>query len=118
MYYVCKENNQLTAVLNYRPNVSAQVTVIEISDADHDLLLGGNHYFNTDTNSIQSKSTDVLAQQATQEANVTHQEFLNSTDWKVLRHIRQKALGVPTSLTEEDYLDLERQRQSAAEAIR
>lgn len=39
------------------------------------------------------------------------------TDWQVLRHIRQKALGVRTSLTEEEYLALELQRQDASTKI-
>lgn len=44
-------------------------------------------------------------------------EFLDSTDWQVLRHIRQQALGIATSLTAEEYLELEHQRQMAAESI-
>ena len=31
------------------------------------------------------------------EENGQEREFLNSTDWKVLRHIRQKHLGIATT---------------------
>ena len=39
--------------------------------------------------------------------------FLESTDYKVLRHLGQKALNISTTLTEQEYLDLETQRQEA-----
>jgi len=39
------------------------------------------------------------------------QEFLNATDWKVIRHLGQKALNIATSMTEEEYLALEAERQ-------
>ena len=40
--------------------------------------------------------------------------FLNETDWKVMRHIRQKALGIETTLSEEEYLELETERHNKA----
>lgn len=39
------------------------------------------------------------------------EEFLQNTDWKILRHQEQQALGVETSLSEEEYLDLIIERQ-------
>lgn len=44
-------------------------------------------------------------------------EFLVASDFKVLRHIRQKALGQQLSLSDEDYLALEQQRADAAARI-
>lgn len=44
-------------------------------------------------------------------------KFLQETDWKVIRHIGQKALGLKTSMSEEEYLNLEQQRQSARDSI-
>jgi hypothetical protein len=44
-------------------------------------------------------------------------EFLAASDFKVLRHIRQKALEQELSLSEEDYLALEQQRADAAARI-
>lgn len=43
---------------------------------------------------------------------------LNSSDYKVLRHIRETALGIETSMTQEEYLTLEAQRESIARKIR
>jgi len=44
-------------------------------------------------------------------------QFLVDTDWKVMRHIRQLALGETLSLTQEDYLALEELRSAAAASI-
>jgi hypothetical protein len=42
---------------------------------------------------------------------------LAETDYKVLRHLRQKALGQELSLSEEEYLALEQERSDAAARI-
>jgi hypothetical protein len=60
---------------------------------------------------------DISAQAAQEQTNQQALTFLASTDWKVLRHIRQKALGETTSLTEEEYLALELQRSQAAASV-
>jgi len=44
-----------------------------------------------------------------------NREFLNSTDWKILRHIREQALSKSTTLSQAEYLELERQRDLAAQ---
>lgn len=44
-------------------------------------------------------------------------KFLVETDYKVLRHIRQKALGQQLTLSEEEYLILEQQRSDAANKV-
>lgn len=43
---------------------------------------------------------------------------LDSSDYKVLRHIRETALGIETSMTEEQYLNLEAHRESIVRRIR
>jgi hypothetical protein len=43
--------------------------------------------------------------------------YLESTDWKVLRHIRQKALGITTSMSDEEYLEFELARVEAANKV-
>jgi hypothetical protein len=43
--------------------------------------------------------------------------YLAASDFKVLRHIRQKALGQELSLSDEQYLALEQQRADAAARI-
>lgn len=43
--------------------------------------------------------------------------FLSASDFKVLRHIRQKALEQELSLSDEEYLALEQERADAAARI-
>lgn len=44
--------------------------------------------------------------------------YLNETDFKVLRHLREKALNIQTTLSEDEYLQLENDRQAKVEKIR
>ena len=44
-------------------------------------------------------------------------QFLDDTDWKVTRHRDQLALGMETSLTNEEYLNLLTQRQEARDLV-
>ena len=122
MYYVCIENNQFVGSFNYEPNVPAEVEVIEITDQDYiNITELKTYYFDIATKTVKAYARDHIDQLAREKAqesiNTENREFLNSTDWKVLRHIRQKALGIPTSLSEEAYLALEQQRTQAAARI-
>ena len=117
MHYVCIENNTVISILNYEPSVPATVTVSSITDEEYTSIEGQTHYFDVASNSVLLMSSEITAQKETELANGTEREYLNSTDWKVLRHIRQKALGITTSLTEEEYLTLEQQREDAAARI-
>jgi len=49
--------------------------------------------------------------------NEQARKLLAESDYKVLRHIRQKALSEPLTLTEEQYLQLELERSQAAASI-
>jgi hypothetical protein len=117
MYYVCIENNQIISVLNHEPSVPDTVTVKEISDQDYERLTISSHYFDIPTLSILPQSNAVLAAREQQAQSVVLKKQLQDTDWQVLRHIRQKALGVPTSLSESEYLDLELERNRIAAQI-
>ncbi len=117
MYYVCIEDNKVISVLNYSPNVPNTVNVVEISDEAHEQLQAGTHRFDIPTSSVLPISVAETNAKAAQQRNIADLEFLRSTDWKILRHIRQKALGIPTSLTDAEYLALEQQRQDAAARI-
>jgi hypothetical protein len=117
MYYVCIENNQITAILNYQPNVPDTVSVTEITNEQYNQLVNSTHFFNVATNAVESLTTEQLIAKSTFNQNNVHREFLNTTDWKVLRHMRQKALALPTTLTDAEYLELEQQRQTAADSI-
>lgn len=113
MHYICLENNAITSILNYQPNVPESITVIEISDDDAQKLFSGDYTYDIEGNKVKKKKADKRV--------LTNQEsrtLLDTTDWMVLRHIREKALGVTTSLTDEQYLELEQKRHAAAEAIK
>ena len=45
--------------------------------------------------------------------NQRSREFLNTTDWKIIRHLDQLNLGIATSLSELEYLELLQERQGA-----
>jgi len=117
MHYVCIENNTIISILNYQPNVPETVTVQEISDEQANQIATQTHYFDINSRSVIAVESSVTAQKEQEKANGQEKEFLNSTDWKILRHLRQKALAVTTSMTESEYLALEQQRQDAAARI-
>ena len=118
MYYVCVENNQIVSMLDYEPNVPPSVTVTTITDDEYRLISKENtHYFDVETGTVNMHGEEVFAQRDVDSQNRVYEKFLDDTDWKVMRHIREKALGKPTTLSEEEYTDLETQRDTAAAGI-
>ena len=117
MKYVCIENDVVISVLDYEPNVPASVSVVTISDIDGNNLRAGTHIFDIATQTVTRKTAQVTRRENIIAENGQEREFLNTTDWKVLRHIRQKHLGIATSLTEEQYTELENQREAAAQRV-
>jgi len=117
MHYVCIENNQITAIQSYEPAVPNTVSVVTISDTQHEQIMAQTHRFDVASRTVVVVDQAVINQQEQDRLNGIEREFLNSTDWKVMRHIRQKALGIATSLTDAEYLELEQQRQTAAARI-
>ena len=122
MYYVIIENGKISSVLNYEPNVPETHTVVEISDADHEsIITTKTHYFDLVDLTVKSYGQAHLDTEAAKEAqritNAEKRKFLADSDWKVMRHLREKALGQPTTLTDQQYLDLEQARATAAAAI-
>jgi hypothetical protein len=61
--------------------------------------------------------TEIEAATQADSAKATAKQFLVDTDWKVMRHIRQLALGETPSLSPEEYLALEALRSEAAASI-
>ena len=117
MHYVCIENNTVVAILNYLPSIPNTVRLQEITDPQANQLRAQTHYFDVADNAVKSVAGDVAAQQTTDLANAQEREFLNNTDWKILRHIRQKALNIATSLSDTEYIQLEQQREVAAARV-
>jgi hypothetical protein len=114
MYYVCIENNEIIGIQSYKPEVPLTVEVVEISDDNYQQILKETHTFDILTKEVVPLDNSALLQKEQVKLNNLEQEFLNKTDWKILRHIRQKALNVPTSLTGEEYLKLESLRNQAS----
>jgi hypothetical protein len=75
------------------------------------------HQFDVASRTVIAVNQSIIDQQEQDRLNGLEREFLNSTDWKIMRHIRQKALNVATSLTDAEYTELEQQRQAAAARI-
>lgn len=61
--------------------------------------------------------TDITQQIELQKQSQEALQFLNESDFRVLRYIRQKALGLPLSLSDEEYLALEQQRHEASKKV-
>jgi hypothetical protein len=117
MHYVCIENNNIVGIQSYEPAVPNTVVVVTITDDQHNQIMNQTHKFDIATKTVVPIDTSILSQREQEKLNAIEREFLNSTDWQILRHLRQKTLGVTTSLTEEQYLALEQQRQAAASRI-
>jgi hypothetical protein len=117
MHYVCLEKNQVTGIFNYKPAPPKGVEVCEISDEENNAMLSGSHYFNVETRSVLPIPADVAENRKKHLAITNGRAYLNETDWMVLRHIREQALGLPTSMPQEEYLSLERDRHAVAKGL-
>ena len=122
MYYIVIENGEISSILNYEPNVPETHTVVEISNAEHEsIVTAKTHYFDLADLTVKSYGQTHIDTEAAKETqritNAEKRKFLSESDWKVMRHIREKALGQPASLTDQQYLDLEQARAAAAAAI-
>lgn len=113
MYYACIENNIITSILNYRPNVPETIKIVELSEEDHKQIVAGTKKYDAFSNSFVS----VTNQKSAADVAADKKKYLASTDWMVLRHLREKALGEKTSLSEQEYLNLESERQAIAQSI-
>lgn len=63
---------------------------------------------------VETDVTEELAQTETTRAAL---EFLVECDWKRNRHISQKAIGIETSLSDEEYSAMETAAQAARDSI-
>lgn len=117
MHYVCIESNVVSSILNYEPSVPANVTVYRITDEDMASIDDGSKYFDVEKKLVLQVSQEAIDAKQLQEDNTKRQTYLTSTDWLVMRHLREKAISIPTSLTEKEYIDLENKRHKLAKAI-
>ena len=113
MYYACIEHDNVSFI-NYKPNAPKIVEVIEISDDQYNSILSNESYFNIKSKSVVRRKEEYI----TNKRNIKDaRAFLNSTDWKVLRNLREKTLNIETTMSEQEYHALELQRHRAAKII-
>jgi hypothetical protein len=117
MHFVCIEDNKVTSILNYAPNVPSTVFVVQITDEQANGISNQTHYFDLASKTVKTVSGTELSRREIERRNIIERDYLNSTDWMVLRHMRQKYLGLTTSMTEDQFRELEQNRQAAAARI-
>ena len=81
--------------------------------ADYEVVQDGQIVDISDSPEYQAE----LARQEQERINQEAERFLNETDWMVIRHRDQLALGIPTSLTEEEFRKLLEDRQQARDRV-
>jgi hypothetical protein len=117
MYYVCIENNTVVGIQSYKPAVPSSVEIVEINDDEYQQLMDQTYIFNIQLKQVSPVSDNVLTAKLIEKENAIYLDFLHKTDWQVLRHLRQLSLGIDTSLTNEQYLQLEQERNIAASNV-
>lgn len=122
MNYLLIENDKCVGVCDYEPNVgNDNIQVITYSGnipQERLIYVDGkvadmNNY--TFINGKYAKKTKAIENLLNTNDEAKH--YLNDTDWLVIRHRDQLALGQTTSLTNEQYLDLLAKRQAARERV-
>lgn len=122
MFYVLIENNELRGILDYKPNTGKDnIKVVEydgIIQKENILVLDGkivDKEAYTFINGKYIKRDYDLEKQQT--INKQARKYLKDTDWLVLRHRDQIALGLDTSLTAVEYKELLQKRQEARSQV-
>ena len=122
MNYLLIENDKCVGVCDYEPNVgNDNIQVITYSGnipQERLIYVDGkvadmNNY--TFINGKYVKKTKAIENLLNTNDEAKH--YLSDTDWLVIRHRDQLALGQTTSLTNEQYLDLLTKRQAARERV-
>ena len=122
MNYLLIENDKCVGVCDYEPNVgNDNIQVITYSGnipQERLIYVDGkvadmNNY--TFINGKYVKKTKAIENLLNTNDEAKH--YLNDTDWLVIRHRDQLALGQTTSLTNEQYLDLLTKRQAERERV-
>ena len=50
--FVCIENNEVVSILSYEPNVPDTIEIVEITDAENQLIKDQTHYFDLVTRTV------------------------------------------------------------------
>lgn len=116
--FVCVEDDKVIGIQEYEPSVPETVSVYQITEEEYKGIIDGSLVFNIKKKKVTEPLAKDLKEKAKQDEIQEARKFLNSTDWQIMRHIRETALKMKTSLTEEEYLKLERERHMAAAKIK
>lgn len=106
-----------------RDKLATVAPVIRVMIGDHDDKSTWEAEYSTQPTSNQLDQVAALIQAykiltpEQKDINLENLQYLESTDWKILRHQDQLALGITTSLTDEQYTELLTQRQTARDAV-
>jgi hypothetical protein len=100
-----------------QPEVSHEEIIAQTQGSDEELAqwLAGDSFKYPQDHWVEY--VDISEQVEQDKINSEALAYLASTDFMVLRHIRQKALGHNLSLSEEEYLALELERANAASRV-
>ena len=122
MNYLLIENENLVGICDYEPNISDDdIKIITYSGnipqerilyIDGKIVDSENYVF---INGKYVKKTKAITNLLN--TNTESKNYLNDTDWLVIRHRDQLDLKQKTSLTNEQYLDLLAKRQAAREKV-
>jgi hypothetical protein len=115
MYYVCIEDNQVTSIVDYEPSVPSSIIVETITKAKYNILSEEKGYYDVDKRDVvKYPSRSIKDQEKSKKAL----KYLQSTDWKVLRHIRETQLEIQTTLSTKEYITLEKNRQKQSKLVK
>lgn len=117
MHYVCVEEGRVVNIVNYAPEVPKSMTVYPISDEEYSAIIFDTHYFDVGLGKVEQIPKHVAEHRQKFLAKKNGRAYLEETDWMVLRHIREKALDLPTTLTQEAYIALETERHEVAKGV-
>lgn len=122
MLYLLIKNETLLSVCNYEPNIdSDDIRIVKYSgkipfdriiyidgkirDKDNYIDINGKYILKTKTLETQLNN------------NQTSRQYLKNSDWLVIRHRDQLALGIKTTLSDEEYLNILKKRQLERERV-
>jgi len=115
MYYVCIENSQVSSIVDYEPNVPNSIIVETITNSQYKIISEERGYYDTDKRAVVKYPAKLIKDEKKSKKAL---EYLQSTDWKVLRHIRETQLEIETTLTVAEYITLEKERHKQAKLVK
>lgn len=117
IHYVLVEDGRVISTIDYKPNAPDTVSVYPIPKEDYDAIVGQTHFFDPVSEKVTPVDISVTNRRLAIAARDNGKGYLQETDWIVMRHIREIALSLPTTLTHDEYIALETKRHTVAKAL-